>query len=325
MRAVREAERGRPAVGIVGAGAMGTLFAYLLAARCDVAVLDVRSDVVERIARDGVRLGDLPARAVEATTDPARLYDRAVMFVFVRATDSLAALRPFAGKLDPAMPIVSLQNGLGNEEAIKAALGGSVPLVLGVTSEGAVSLDRGHAARLGAGTTVLGSGGASREISQWVAVLLRANGIDTSVAYDIRPQLWGKLIANAAINPLAALLDVPNGAIPREPQAALLARSIAQEAASVAQALRINLPFRDPWEYVKAVIAAAPEARNSMALDLRAGRRSEVEYINGAVVASGRRASVATPYNQAMVRLILARERVQQAAMRGDADYTLAL
>jgi 2-dehydropantoate 2-reductase len=231
------------------------------------------------------------------------------MFLFVKAPDTLRALRPFGGQLNPATPIISLQNGLGNEEAIKTALGGKVPLVLGITTEGAIAIGHGRSDRIGVGTTLLGSGGAALATLQAVASLLVGGGLTASIVYDIRPHLWGKLLVNAAINPVAALLDRKNAAITDDPDAAELARAIALEAAAVAKASGVNLPFTDTWAYVREAVVATADARNSMTLDLEAKRRSEVEFINGAIVAAGRRTGVPTPYNDAMLRLVKAKER----------------
>lgn len=295
-------------IGIVGAGAIGTLFAYRLAAANDVTLLEIRRDVVEAINRDGVRLDGEPVRQVRASTEARELYPVAALFVFVRATDTLRALRPFAGELNPSAAIISLQNGIGNEEAIKTALGGHVALVLGATTESSLTITPGHARPIGVGLTVVGSGGATPETCNRIAKLLDDAGIRASTVYDIRPHLWGKLIANAAINPVAALLDRSNGVVLEDPNASEIARSLAQEAATVANAVRIALPFSDPWSYVRTIVEQTADLRNSMVHDLHAGSRTEIDFINGAVVATGRRAAVPTPYNETIVRLVKARE-----------------
>lgn len=289
---------------------MGTLFAYLLADKHDVTLVDVRGDVVETINERGVAIDDAAPRKVTATRDPSRTFSTNYLFVFVKAPSTLGAVRPFGGQLNPATPIVSLQNGLGNEEAIKTALGGNVPLVLGITNEACIAVGHGRSQRIGVGTTVLGSAGASYTTSVGVQALLQAGGLDASVVYDIRPHLWGKLLANAAINPVAALLEGKNAVITNDPNASELSRLLTLEGAAVARALRINLPFSDPWEYVRGAIAASADGRNSMTIDLGARLRTEIDFINGAIVAAGRRAGVPTPYNEAMLRLVKAKELV---------------
>ena len=297
-------------IGILGAGGEGVLFGWHLAAAGDVTYLDIRPELCVRLARDGVQLEGETARPVAATTDPAALYACDVIFVFVKAYDTLRALRPFAGRLDPSTTIVSLQNGLGNEEAVKASLGSVVALVVGATTEAAVPLGEGCARRIGYGRTVVGSAGASAASVEAVAELLAASGIDATVAYDIRPHLWGKLMANAAINPLSALLDCENGAILADPDAAALAQAIALEAAAVAQALRIKLPLADNWAYIREIVAQTSGVKSTMALDLAGRRRTEIDQINGAIVAAARRNAISAPYNEGVWRLVKARERL---------------
>jgi 2-dehydropantoate 2-reductase len=287
---------------------MGTLFAYLLAEHNDVTLVDVRGDVVETINTEGgVRLDDGDVRPTIATQDPARAFATNYLFVFVKAPNTLGAIRPFAGQLNPATPIVSLQNGLGNEEAIKTALGGTVPLVIGITNEAGIAVGHGRSRRAGVGVTVVGSAGASTPTVRAVGDLIGGAGLECRVAYDIRPHLWGKLLANAAINPISALADAKNGIITSDPDAAELARAVALESAAVARALRVNLPFGDAWEYVRDVVASSREARNSMTIDLAARMKTEIDHVNGAIVAAGRRLGIATPYNDALVRLVRAK------------------
>jgi 2-dehydropantoate 2-reductase len=210
--------------------------------------------------------------------------------------------------LNPATPIVSLQNGLGNEEAIKTALGGTVPLVIGITNEAGLAVGHGRSRRQGVGVTVVGSAGASPATVRAVGDLIESAGLACRVAYDIRPHLWGKLLANAAINPISALADAKNGIVVSDPDAAELARAVALEGAAVARALRVNLPFGDVWEYVREVVDSSPDGRNSMTIDLGARMKSEIDYVNGAIVAAGRRLGIPTPYNDALVRLVKTKE-----------------
>jgi 2-dehydropantoate 2-reductase len=302
-------------IGIIGAGSMGTLFGYHLAHTCDVTVLDANAQTSAAIAKSGLQINDEPARRVHVASNARDLFGSQMLFLFVKAVDTLRALRPFAGELNPAAPIISLQNGVGNEDAIKTALGGAVPVVLGVTTESSLTVGAGHVRSSISGTTLIGSASAAPATSRTIADVLTQSGLRASVVYDIRPHLWGKLIANAAINAISALLDCETGEIIRNANAAHLAESLAEEAAAVASALKINLPFVSPWQYVTQVIEIGADSKSSMAFDLESGHPSEIDHINGAVVAFGRRTGTPTPYNDAMVRLVKAKEaqRAQQA------------
>lgn len=312
---VSMAER-RLKIGITGAGAMGTLFGYHLAQLCDVTMLDHNAALLERIERDGLRVNDSAPRRVAVARTVSDLFGSSILFLFVKAVDTLSALRAFAGQLDPATPVVSLQNGIRNESAIKAALGGAVPIVLGITTESSLSVRPGQVHSSRSGHTIVGSGGAAPETSQRVARLLSASGLRASVVYDIRPHLWGKLVANAAINAISALLDCEAGAILTDEHAARFAKALAHEAAAVATQSKINLPFSDPWAYVAEVIAIGADSKSSMAFDLETGHPTEIDHINGAIIAAGRRTGTPTPYNEAIVQLIKARESLKAAATR---------
>lgn len=313
-------EQGKARVGIIGSGAMGTLFGYHLASACEVTMLDSNRTLLDEIERSGgLSVNDAPPRAVRIGRSSRELYGSNVIFLFVKAVDTLRALRAFAGELSPSTPIVSLQNGVGNEDAIKTALGGAVPVVLGITTESSLTIGSGRVRSSEQGNTIVGSGGASPATSRSVAELLVKSGMKASVVYDIRPHLWGKLVANAAINAVSALLDCESGEILRDPNAARLAEALAEEAAQVAAALKINLPFANPWQYVAEVIAIGADTKSSMAFDLESGHPSEIDHVNGAVCAAGRRTGVATPYNDAMVRLIKAKEALSAARRTGAA------
>lgn len=299
-------------VGIIGAGAMGTLFGYHLAGTCDVRMLDANAQTLAAVEQKGLAVNDEPPRRVGIARGPKDLYDSQVLFLFVKAVDTLRALRPFAGELDPVTPIVSFQNGVGNEDAIRTALGGAVPVILGITTESAVTTAPGRVHTSGRGSTIVGS--ASPATSRMIVELLGHSGLQAAVAYDIRPHLWGKLVANCAINALSAILDCEAGEILKDPNAAHLAEALAEEAAAVAAQMKISLPFVNPWQYVAEVISVGADARSSMAFDLASGHPSEIEHLNGAVVAFGRRAGVPTPYNDAMVRLVKAREALSPRA-----------
>jgi 2-dehydropantoate 2-reductase len=302
-------DQGKVRVGIIGSGAMGTLFGYHLASACEVTMLDSNRAILDEIERSGgLSVNDAPPRPVRVGRSSRELYGSNFVFLFVKAVDTLRALRPFAGELSPSTPIVSLQNGVGNEDAIKTALGGAVPVVLGITTESSLTVAPGRVRSSQEGNTIIGSGGASPSASRSVVDLLMKSDMKATVVYDIRPHLWGKLVANAAINALSALLDCESGEILKDPNAARLAEALAEEAAEVAAALKINLPFANPWQYVAEVIAVGADTKSSMAFDLESGHPSEIDHINGAVCAAGRRTGVPTPYNDAMVRLIKAKE-----------------
>jgi 2-dehydropantoate 2-reductase len=299
-------------IGIVGPGALGCLYGGLLAlAGHDVRMLGRRQEQVDALNQHGLlieREGEMRRATVTAGTDPAALGPVDLAIVLVKATDTAEAARALPALLAPEAPALSLQNGLGNIEALVEVLG--IERVLGgVSAQGATTLGVGHVRHAGFGPTSLAEavGGLSERAEQIADLVHRAH-IPTRAFADPAPLIWGKLIANAAINPLGALLRCQNGATYDRPSAQRMFYELAQEAGAVALALKVELPFSDPVEHARSVAQATRANRNSMLQDIENGRRTEIDAINGAVARLGFQHGVQTPTNRRIALLIHALE-----------------
>jgi 2-dehydropantoate 2-reductase len=136
--------------------------------------------------------------------------------------------------------------------------------------------------------------------------MLRVANIETHIVKDAQPMVWSKLIVNAAINPLTALLRVKNGEILTNPPARELMREIAEEVASVAKALGVGLPSLDPMQTVEEVAERTAENVSSMLQDVLRGAPTEVDAINGEVVQAGKLKGIPTPVNRVIWSLVKA-------------------
>jgi 2-dehydropantoate 2-reductase len=295
---------------VVGPGALGCLFAGLLAqAGHDIGLLGRRREQAEALTRDGItveRDGITRQVGVRADIDPARLGPADLAIVLVKATDTAEAARSVPSLLGDKGVALSLQNGLGNVEALVAVLGADRVLG-GVTSQGATLLGTGHIRHAGFGvTTFAEAAGGLSERAETIAAFFSAAGFEARAAEAIPPLVWGKLIANAAINPLGALLNCYNGETATRPSAERLFVELAAEAGAVARALGVPLPFPDPVEHARSVARVTATNRNSMLQDVENGRRTEIDAINGAVARLGREVGVPTPTNAIMADLIRA-------------------
>jgi 2-dehydropantoate 2-reductase len=300
-------------VGVLGAGALGTLFAHglvgaglggpeAMAGAGPEVVLLARSpgpDWVEVEGRERI--------ALRRVTQPQGPVD--LLIVLVKAYATAQALRWAGAAAGPETVALTLQNGLGNAEALALVVGPERVLV-GTTAQGATLLEPGRVRHGGSGESLIApwaAGGAAAASAARVAELLSQAGFPTGVADDARRLLWSKLVVNAAINPLTALLGVENGALlEREDGRRFMARA-AREAGAVAAALGIDLG-EDPADRAERVAHATARNRSSMLQDLERGRRTEIEAINGAVVQYGRATGVATPVNEALTLLVQAME-----------------
>ncbi|MDB5069254.1 MAG: panE [Candidatus Eremiobacteraeota bacterium] len=304
-------------LGIVGAGAIGLTFAAALAAVHDVIVLARRPAVAELLARDGIAItGDTAVERVpvRATADPRAFADRDAVIVAVKAYGTTEALAPLRGVLPPHALVASVQNGLGNVEAARAALPGA-RVVAGSTTQGAINLGDGRLRPSNAGMTTFERSDDASPTSDDLAAAFIAAGLDARVTDDAAAMLWRKLIVNAAINPLCALTGRPNGAVVEDADAELIARGLASEAAAVARADGVDAA--DAWHTVEAAARTSAANRNSMLQDLDAGRPTEIEAISGAIVNRAHAHGIAVPLTETMLHLMRARERMPREPRRG--------
>jgi 2-dehydropantoate 2-reductase len=291
---------------IVGSGAMACLFASRLAAGgVDVTMLGTWAGGLEALRRNGVRVvrGDdgEDAYPVRATSMVADCADAGLALVLVKSWQTERAGKQLADCLAPDGVALTLQNGLGNRETLAALLGES-RVALGVTTSGATLLGPGEVRPGGEGIVSLGEHPRVADVTG----LLRQAGFEVEVVEDADDLLWSKLVINAAINPLGALLQCPNGALVSRPSARALMGLAAGEAADVAAAAGRTLTYSDPVGTVEAVAERTSSNRCSMLQDVARNAPTEIDAINGAIVAAGEQAGVATPVNRALWLLVRA-------------------
>ncbi len=298
-------------VAVVGAGAMGCLFGGRLSRVADVWLVEPWPEHVAAMRRDGLHLIEPDGEQtipVQATTDPEDVgepVDLAIVLVKSHQTEMAASIAKQL--LAPDGLALTLQNGLGNLEAIARVVGEN-RAVQGVTSHGATLLGPGRVRHAGSGPTYLALTPQTEAGVRAVAELFRQAGFEVHLSEDLDSTIWGKLVINVGINALTALLRVPNGALVEIEPARALMRDAVAEAVRVATAKGIQLPYADPLAQVEAVCRATAENRSSMLQDVLRGAPTEIEAINGAVVREGLAVGVDTPVNALLVRLIKAVE-----------------
>ena len=289
---------------IVGTGAMASLFASRLsAAGVAVTMLGTWPAGLEALKQRGVTLVEADGRQhtypVQVTNDPVACAGTQLALVMVKSWQTQRAANQLAVCLAPDGVALTLQNGLGNRETLAQALG-SQRVALGVTTIGANLAGPGCVRLAGDGVITLG---AHPRLSPLTDLLRRAGFI---VENDPDPNalLWGKLIINAAINPLTALLDISNGELLKRPSARELAAIIARESASVAVAQGVRLPYPDPVVATETIARRTASNRSSMLQDVKRGSPTEIDAICGAIVQAGKQTGVPTPVNRTLWQLI---------------------
>ncbi|EAX48061.1 2-dehydropantoate 2-reductase [Thermosinus carboxydivorans Nor1] len=295
-------------IAIIGAGAMGSLFGGRLAqAGEDVWLLDVWEEHVAAIQAHGLTLVDTTAETsirLNATTQADDIGPVDLVIIFVKSYATPDAAQTAAALLGPATTVLTLQNGLGNAETLAKVLGAE-RVVVGTTAMGATLLGPGRIKCGGQGPTHIGSfsGGANPRLHDIATIFARA-GIHTVVDSNVTALVWSKLIINVGINAITALTGIPNGQVMASAETRELVRLAVAEAVAVARASGIPLPHTNYFDQVATVAQATRDNRSSMLQDVTNRRRTEIDAINGAIVAAGKRLGVPTPVNETLTLLI---------------------
>jgi 2-dehydropantoate 2-reductase len=261
---------------------------------------------VQALKEHGVRVvdpdGQIRTYSVQVTSDPRACQGAQYALVLVKSWQTERAASQLAQCLAQNGLALTLQNGLGNREILAQALG-SQRVALGAATYGANLIGPGLVQTAGEGVITLGIHARLPALAD----VLREAGFVVESSPDTSALVWGKLVINASINPLTALLGVPNGGLLTSPAARALLSSTAREAASAAVAQGVRLPYPDPVVAVEAIARQTANNHSSMLQDLRRGAPTEVEAINGAIVRTGEQTGVPTPVNRSLWLLIQAK------------------
>jgi 2-dehydropantoate 2-reductase len=293
---------------IVGCGAVGSLFAANLAQleELEVWAYDLARDHVDAINRDGLRLsgaGEVVGR-LRATADAAELPPCDFGIVATKAMHTDAAARATAHAFAGGC-VASVQNGIGNEEAIAQHV---ERVIRGTTFPAGKVLAPGHVQWDVKGDTTLGPfeprPAPLAEIERLADACTRA-GMEAKAVADARGPQWRKVIFNAATNPVGAVTGLTHGRVCALPPLRRLVSTLVDEGKEVASAQGILLDA-DPEELIDH--AARPDVafdhKASMLQDVEARRQTEIDYLNGGIVRFGREFGVPTPANEALWALV---------------------
>ncbi len=304
-------------IAIVGSGAMGSLFGGKLSlAGHDVVLYDVYREHVDAIASAGLAIEEAATGAVtvarpRASADPRAVADAEALIIFVKSTATEDAAAQFSGIASPTAIVLTLQNGLGNEEIIRAHFGAE-RTAAGVTSQGATFLGPGRIRHAGAGPTHMSMSDGSTGRLTALADALTGSGFETHVEKDVSGLIWSKLVINVGINALTALTAQTNGRLLESEETQSLVEDLVNEAVAVARARGINLSYPDPIGRVKEVARMTGANRSSMLQDFDRKRPSEIDFMNGAIVREAAKLGIAAPVNATITRLVKAVEKARQ-------------
>ena len=256
--------------------------------------------------------GDLKTYRLFATMDPDQVepgIDLAIIFTKSYQTEAAASIaKPLLGSKGLA---VTLQNGLGNAEIIEKIIGRERVLT-GVTSHGATLIKPGYIRHAGQGPTYIAGSIPNEQFINNIIEIFNASGIETFLSKNLDSLIWGKLVINAGINALAAILRVKNGILSITPECEKIMDDAVAEATAVAKALGIKLPYDNPFKQVKKVCLDTAENRASMLQDVLRGARTEIGVINRAIAVKGKELGISTPCNFFLSEIVAALEATSQ-------------
>ncbi|MFL6624851.1 MAG: ketopantoate reductase family protein [Vitreoscilla sp.] len=327
-------------VAIVGAGAVGCYYGGMLARAGVPVTLIGRPQHVEAMRRDGLRIttASFDERVpVAASTDAAAVAGSGLVLVCVKSPDTESTGRDLAPHLAPGARVLSLQNGVDNAARLQAVLGRPVvPAVVYVASEMG---GPGHVRHMGRGELVIPSDigpATSTELAQAVDVAANAAaaldatlapvplgipglsapdivalfaraGVPVELSANVAGALWGKLLLNCGYNAISAITDLPYGRMVTLPGVARTVHDAVAEGLAVAAAMNVAIPG-DVWAAVDRIAATMPAQVSSTCQDLRRGKPTEIDHLNGYVVREGDRLGIPVPLNRALQALVKARE-----------------
>jgi len=307
---------------VVGVGALGSVFGCLLRDKGHEVGLLQPGPRLEDIRKSGITVSGLfgdhsrgDFALYSSYNDvPANYYD--LVLISVKSFHTEAAVKQIAPKVGERALVVSLQNGLGNYEAIRDEVGESRALA-GRVIFGAQMVDKAHAkVTVYAEPVMIGNPVNAVDMTRIteIAEAFSEAGIPTQATGEINKFIWSKVLYNCSLNPLSAILNVPYGRLLESDGTRNLMRQIVEEIFAVAKAQGVELFWSEPVDYIdllfNRLIPDTAAHYASMAQDLQAGRRTEIEALNGAIVRLGEEKGLACSTNAALSDLIRAAEKI---------------
>lgn len=296
-------------IAVIGPGAMGCLVSGFLKhkTREDVWLYDKFAERAGQIRNNSLKIesGNNTLQVkMNVTADAKEIGVSDLVIICVKSYSTEDACKDIKPMVGENTLVATLQNGIGNVQILNDYFGAE-KVVAGVTNHGATLLGIGHVRHAGKGDTIIGKadGGLSRAMKEISAVLEKA-GFDTKISKDINSVIWSKLIINVGINALTAITRLNNGRLTEYEESRALLRSAVQEAAKIVKRKRIKLAYDDPIQKVESVCKATGTNISSMLQDVLNKKKTEIDFINGAIVRQGKSLGIPAPVNEVLTNLV---------------------
>lgn len=298
-------------IAVIGPGAMGLLFGSYLSQHHDVTLVGTNPAKMQTITENGITIretdGSERIYRPHATADTTGLSPVDLVIVQVKASASEVALTKNKALIGPDTILMTLQNGMGHETLL-SRFAAREQIVIGTTQQGSYKLGETAVCHSGLGKTFLGAvtGDSSRFAP--LAEMFAGCGFPCEVCSQVQGMIWDKLMINASSSVLSGILQVAQGYVEQDSHAWTLAEKLIRELCAAATADGYPFDAEEQIARIRLHLQKAPDGFTSIYADLKAGRRTEVDVINGAVVEAGHRHNIPVPTHEFVVELVHAME-----------------
>jgi len=294
--------------GIIGAGSMGSIFSWFFSrAKVKNVIFENDENTVSSLKKGLSVINNEKTEKIDLNinSNPAILSDCNLIFIFVKSYSTEDAVKSIKNNIKPDSIVISLQNGLGNYDIISKHIPDE-RIIYGTTTIGAAKTDASTVKFGGTGSITIG--GKNKKNLDITEKLLNNSGFNVSVTSNPEKAVWEKAIINAGINPLGAILSVPNGEIIKNEYALDLQKKIITESVTTAETLGLDIKTEYMIDLTKKVCLNTSANRCSMLQDIANKKRTEIDSINGKIIEYGKRFNLETPVNETIYSLIKAME-----------------
>ena len=296
---------------VIGAGAMGSIYGGRLSLGNDVTLVDTNQALIDKVSRDGVILEE---GGVETVFHPAIASDASaagtadLVILFTKALYSVSALENVKQAIGKDTYLMTLQNGAGHEKLLSSFVGLD-HIIIGTTEDNGAVLERGKIHHGGSGVTNIGMlDKRDTSILERIKTSFDAAGFDVRIHDNIEQLIWDKLMTNTSLSILTAILGCDMSYISSNDYARHLCEKLIEEAVSVANGMNLSFDYDKVREKVLRTSANNKGGYTSIMMDIKNGRRTEVDTISGAVKAKAEELGIPVPYHDMAISMVHALE-----------------
>lgn len=302
-------------IAIIGPGAMGLLFGAYLSTANEVTMIGRSREKMDDIKNNGVSVeeidGTVKDYSMDAVTDTKALAPFDLVMVFTKTGATRAALEQNRNIIDEHTVLLTLQNGMGHENVLKE-FAPIERILIGTTKEGSYRKSSRSICHSGVGSTAFGTIAGDCSQYQNVADAFNRSGLECALAPEIKRMIWDKIMINASSSVLSGIFQVPQGCVFTKAHVWNIAKKLIIELCATATADGYAFDAAEQIERIEKHLKAAPGGYTSIYADLKAGNKTEVDVINGAVVAEAHRLGMPVPTHEIIVDMVHGMEEVKE-------------